>query len=125
MAVEYRLEQFTDRAVLLDRVTQVRLSVDDVVITPAFPGALDDAGFLEFSDEPKSRALSHTDPVSHVAKSRIRVVGKTNKHVGVVAQECPVVRCISHRKAAPNSAQAAKGMTDLAGNQYQDKKNQI
>ena len=44
------LQQVADRAVLLDRVTQMCLGVDHVVITSALSGAFENAGLLELID---------------------------------------------------------------------------
>ena len=55
LAVEYRLQQFAHCAVFFDSVTQVRLGIDDVVVSSAFPGALDHAGPAERNDDPEKR----------------------------------------------------------------------
>jgi hypothetical protein len=55
------------------------------MIASAFPGALDYARFLEFADQPKSGSLSDADLISYIAKPRIRIIGETNEHVGVIA----------------------------------------
>jgi hypothetical protein len=70
------------------------------MIASAFPGALDYARFLQFADQPKSGSLSDADSISHIAKSRIRVVGETNQDVGVIAKERPVMNSLCHRSGA-------------------------
>lgn len=83
------LQQFADRAVFFHGVTQMRFSIDKVVVAPAFLGALENASLFEFADKSKSGPLRNTDPLGHIAKPRIRIVSKTHQHVGIVAEEGP------------------------------------
>ncbi|MGB5489863.1 MAG: hypothetical protein WBM76_03440 [Woeseiaceae bacterium] len=83
------LKQLADSAVFLDRVAQMRIGVDIVMITSAFLGALKHACLFEFADEPKSRTFGYTYSFSHIAQPRVRVVGQTNQHVGVIAEKGP------------------------------------
>jgi len=75
----------------------MRLRVDNVMIASAFPGSLDYAGPLKFADQSKRGSLCDADFISHVAKSRIRIIGETNQDVGVIAQESPVINGLCHR----------------------------
>ena len=90
----------------------MRLCVDNVMIASAFPGALDYARFLQFADQPKSGSLSDADSISHIAKSRIRVLGETNQDVRVIAQECPVINGLCHRVGARSFDVGRKCMTN-------------
>lgn len=86
------------------------LGVDLVVIAPAFSHALEDSGFLEFADQPKSSTFGDTDFVRDIAEPRIRVLREANEHMGVVAEESPVLGGLCHKEALAAALHTGKVM---------------
>jgi hypothetical protein len=101
MLVEDYLQQITNRTVFLNCMTQMRLCIYNVMVAAALSRPLDDARFLQLTDEPKRGALGDANPVRHVAKTCVGVVGEANKHVGVIAEKGPVVGCLCHKPRVP------------------------
>ena len=74
-----------------ERMPQRQLAVDHVVVAPAVAFAVDDAGVLEFADDPLHGALGDAHPLGHLADADVRFLGQAQEHVAVVAEEGPHV----------------------------------
>ena len=73
----------------LGDVAHREVASDRVGVAPAYPGAVDVAGFDEVSEDPLSGALRDPHPVGHVAQADVWILGETEKHLRVVGDEGP------------------------------------
>jgi hypothetical protein len=89
LSVRYRIQQVTHGPMHLDDMPQRLIAVDSVAVLTAFPCAGDVTRLFELGDDALDGALGDTNPISDVAQSVFRILSQANKHVSVIAQECP------------------------------------
>ncbi len=87
------LQEFSDRAVLLDRMSEMNAGIDDVTVSTTVPDTFEYPGFNEMVDQPERAALGDPHSIRDFTQSDVRVFRDADKHVPVVAEECPVTVC--------------------------------
>ena len=87
---KFEAKQLADRAVFLDRVTQVNTRVDEIAVaTPGFH-TLEDSGLVEVRNQSQCTALSNADTIGNLAQRRTWRLGETDEHVCVIAEKSPM-----------------------------------
>jgi len=89
LSVSYRIQQVTHGPMHLDDMPQRLIAMDSVAVLTAFSCAGDITRLFEFGDDALDGALGDANPISDVAQSAFRILSQANKHVSVIAQECP------------------------------------
>ena len=88
------LQELTDSAMFLQRVSQVGAGVDDIRITTAMLLAMQDPRLVEVRDDSLCAAFGDADPICNLAQRGLRRFRQADQYMGVIAEECPV--CVSH-----------------------------
>lgn len=93
------LQQLTNRAVLFNCMTQVRITINQVMIATTFLHAFKNFSFFQFAYEPECGPFCYAHPVGNIAQPRVRVFGEADQHMSIVAKKRPIVRRFGHAQA--------------------------
>jgi len=83
-------QEIADSSVAFDRVPEVSLANDAVMVLPSHLLALDASFFFQVSDNSLHRAFRNADHGGNFAKHDRRIVSQQNQHMRVIGQEGPM-----------------------------------
>lgn len=83
-ALGQQREQIADAAMILDRVTQRKVTMEAVVIVTALSFTGDVAVVLEIGDDVRRCPLRNSDSLSNVAYPRVGGFGNANQYVCMI-----------------------------------------
>ena len=90
-------EQFTNRVILFERMTQRNISVHFVGIAATFFGAGDIPSLNEVADDCLSRAFRDANEFSNITSAEIGVAGEAHQDMAVIGEKGPArLRCATH-----------------------------
>ena len=83
-------EQLTDGAMGFERMAQGLIEAQAITVATTELGHADQPPVLQIAHDLLHRAFRDTDDLGHVAQTGVRIAGKNDQHVTVIAEQGPL-----------------------------------
>ena len=84
-----KFQELFDRVILLDRMSEGTVHDQFVMVTPPFSADLNVSVIFQFVNDPLRSSFRDPDPFGDMTKLQVRILGKTEQHVGVIRKKRP------------------------------------